>query len=93
MKITIKGLPYLILGALCYWIFWGNPEWANAIPFVAMLFFWPFYLFYKIVTFVAFWVGCLIGLGVLWLVGYLIYEKITRQRRIKAKLRKEGYIQ
>lgn len=68
--IKLEGLTYLAIGAVLYWLFWGNPTTADIIPFVGMMFLWPFFLIFK-----AMWIVMWVALfAIVCLVCYLIYE-------------------
>lgn len=85
MEFTIRGIPYLIVGALVWWLFYGNLTAMTAIPFVGMLFFWPLFLIYKFIVWAFFWgmiaLCVLITLGG----GYLWHER-WQVKRERAKM-------
>lgn len=91
IRFDVNGLAYLALGALVYWFNWGNPDVAGIIPFVAMLFFWPFFLLYKIWAFVAFWVMMLFLTVFVLGGGYLVYDHFSKKRARAARLKNRGF--
>lgn len=83
-----KTLSHMALGAFVWWVWYGNPTVVSAIPFAAMMFFWPLFLIWKFIVWAAFWV-LVIFLTIFVLGGaYLGYDhwKVSRDR--DARLRR-----